>query len=253
LFETNSEAFNRAKLDASQPITGKQYLDAAAGFLDANNVLSQEQRKSLDTHRNPNVDGPFAKQSDPAVYSNVLQKQLSGTLTMADLNASQGDLTIQDWKSLAEGMQTESSQSLQSTIDAVDATFNFNKFTAPTDDGQKESQAAAAYVKSQLLIDFNAARASGNPMTSTQLIARKNELVADRMVTYRVTLQAQLTDALEAASRLYGLPPVPVGRELEELEKWYNDASISKTQIEVDGYFQALITINQYKNMMGGQ
>jgi hypothetical protein len=253
LFETNSDAFNRARLDASQPITGKQYLDAAAGFLDSNNTMSQEQRKALDAHRNPNVDGPFAKQSDSAVSSNLIQKQLSGTLTMADLNASQGDLTIQDWKALAEGMQAESSQSLQSTIDAVDAAFNFNKFTAPTDDAQKYSQASAAYVKSQLLIDFNAARASGNPMTSTQLIARKNELVADRMVTYRVTLQAQLTSALESASRLYGLPPVSVGRELEELGKWYNDASIPKTQAEEDAYFQALGTINYYMTMMGGQ
>jgi hypothetical protein len=172
---------------------------------------------------------------------------------MADLNASQGDLTIQEWKALAEGMQAESSQSLQSTIDAADAAFNFNKFVAPTDDAQKYSQASAAYVKSQLLIDFNAARASGSPMTSTQLTARKDELVAERMVTYRVTLQAQLTSALENASRLYGLPPVPVGRELEELGKWYNDASIPKTQAEEDAYFQALGTINYYMTMMGGQ
>ena len=253
LFETNSDAFNLARLDASQPITGKQYLDAVAGFLDKNNLLPQEQRKSLDTHRNPNVDGPFAPESNPDVYQNVLQKQLSGTLTMAYLNASQGDLSLPDWKALAEGMQAESSQSLQSTIDAVDAAFNFNKFTAPTDEGQKESQRSAAYVNSQLLIDFNAARASGNPMTSTQLTARKNELIAERMVTYRVTLQEQLTENLQAASNLYGLPPLSVGRELADLEKWYNDASIPKTQIEEDGYFQARIIINQYKKMMGGQ
>lgn len=253
LFETNFDAFNRAKLDASQPITGKQYLDAAAGFLDAKNVLSQEQRKSLDTHRNPNVDGPFARQSDPTVHANMLQKQNSGTLTMAELNANQGDLSLPNWKELAEGMQTESSQSLQLVDDAVAAKFNFNKFTAPTDDVQKEAQAAYAYVSSQLLIDFNAARAAGNPMTSTQITTRSKELIADRMVTYRVTLQAQLTDAMEDASRLYNLPPVSVGRELADLDKWYNDDSIPKTQAEEDAYFQARGTINYYTNMMGGQ
>ena len=253
LFETNSDAFNLARLDASQPITGKQYLDAVAGFLDKNNLLPQEQRKSLDTHRNPNVDGPFAKESNPAVYANMLQKQLSGTGTMAELNANQRDLSLPDWKALAEGMQTESSQSLQLVDDAVAAKFNFNKFTAPTDDAGKEAQAAYAYVSSQLLIDFNAARAAGNPMTSTQITTRSNELIADRMVTYRVTLQAQLTDAMEDASRLYGLPPVSVGRELADLDKWYNDDSIPKTQAEEDAYFQARSTINYYTNMMGGQ
>ena len=253
LMSISPKAFNLAGLDATQPITGKKYLEVAAGYLDANNVLSQEQRKALDTHRNPNVDGPFAKESDPAVYSNVLQRQLSGTLTMAYLNANQGDLSLPDWKALAEGMQTESSQSLQLVDDAVAAKFNFNKFTAPTDDVQKEAQAAYAYVSSQLLIDFNAARAAGNPMTSTQITTRSNELIADRMVTYRVTLQAQLTDAMEDASRLYNLPPVSVGRELADLDKWYNDDSIPKTQAEEDAYFQARSTINYYTNMMGGQ
>jgi hypothetical protein len=255
LFETNSDAFNLARLDASQPITGKQYLDAVAGFLDKNNLLPQEQRKSLDTHRNPNVDGPFAKESNPAVYQDMLTKQLSGTLTMASLNANQGDLSLPDWKALAEGMQTESSQSLQSTLDAIDATFNFNKFIAPTDDGQKESQASSAYVKSQLLIDFNAARASGSPMTSTQLTARKNELVAERMVVYRGALQTQLTDYVASAAAQNsqsGLPDLPVGGELAGLEAWYNSLP-EPTPTQQSVYARVKAQIISYTKMMQGQ
>jgi len=255
LMSISPKAFNLAGLDATQPITGKKYLEVAAGYLDANNVLSQEQRKALDTHRNPNVDGPFANESNPDVYQNVLQKQLSGTLTMAYLNANQGDLSLPDWKALAEGMQTESSQSLQSTLDAVDATFNFNKFTAPTDDGQKESQASSAYVKSQLLIDFNAARASGSPMTSTQLTARKNELVADRMVVYRGALQTQLTDYVASAAAQNsqsGLPDLPVGGELAGLEAWYNSLP-APTPTQQSVYARVKAQIISYTKMMQGQ
>ena len=252
LFETNSDAFNLAKLDASQPITGKQYLDAAAGFLDANNVLSQEQRKSLDTHRNPNVDGPFAKQSDPTVHANMLEKQFSGTLTMAELNANKSGLSLPNWKELAEGIQTESSQSFQLVDDAVAAQFNFNKFTAPTDDAQKESQAAYAYVNSQLLTDFNAARAAGTPMTSTQITARSKELVADRMVAYRVTLQTQLTDYVASASSQNGLPDFPVGGELAGLDAWYRSLQ-EPTQTQETVYARVRSQILYYTKMMQGQ
>jgi hypothetical protein len=246
LFETNSEAFNRAKLDASQPITGKQYLDAAAGFLDFKNVLSQEQRKSLDTHRNPNVDGPFAKQSNPAVYASLFQKQLSGDLTMPELNALQGDLSLSDWKALTEGIQTESSQSFQLLDDAVAAKFNFNKFTAPNDDAGKESQAAYAYVSSQLLSEFNAARAAGNPMTSTQMTARSNELVAERMVTYRASLQDQLQQYLEK-QRSNGIPSLTPGSEVVELDAWYNSLTEPTAQ-QRSIYFAVKANINR---MMG--
>ena len=252
LMSISPKAFNLAGLDASQPITGKQYLDAAAGYLDANNAMSQEQRKSLDTHRNPNVDGPFAKQSDPTVHANMLEKQFSGTLTMAELNANKSGLSLPNWKELAEGIQTESSQSFQLVDDAVAAQFNFNKFTAPTDDAQKESQAAYAYVNSQLLTDFNAARAAGTPMTSTQITARSKELVADRMVAYRVTLQTQLTDYVASASSQNGLPDFPVGGELAGLDAWYSSLP-EPTQTQETVYARVRSQILYYKKMMQGQ
>jgi len=252
LMSISPKAFNLAGLDATQPITGKKYLEVAAGYLDANNVLTQDQRKALDTHRNPNVDGPFAKQSDPAVYSTLFQKQLSGTMTMADLNANQSNLSLPDWKALAEGMQTEASQSFQLVDDAVAAQFNFNKFTAPTDDAQKESQAAYAYVNSQLLAEFNAARAAGNPMTSTQMTARKDELVADRMVAYRVTLQAQLTDYVASASSQNGLPDFPVGGELAGLDAWYRSLP-EPTQTQETVYARVRSQIVYYNKMIQGQ
>jgi len=252
LMSISPKAFNLAGLDATQPITGKKYLEVAAGYLDANNVLTQDQRKALDTHRNPNVDGPFAKQSDPAVYRTLFQKQLSGTMTMAELNANQSNLSLPDWKALAEGMQTEASQSFQLVDDAVAAQFNFNKFTAPTDDAQKESQAAYAYVNSQLLAEFNAARAAGNPMTSTQLIARKDELVADRMVAYRITLQAQLTDYVASASSQNGLPDFPVGGELAGLDAWYRSLP-EPTQTQETVYARVRSQIVYYNKMIQGQ
>jgi hypothetical protein len=255
LMSISPKAFNLAGLDATQPITGKKYLEVAAGYLDANNAMSQEQRKSLDAHRNPNVDGPFAKQSDPTVHANMLEKQFSGTLTMAELNANKSGLSLPNWKELAEGIQTESSQSLQLVDDAVAAQFNFNKFTAPTDDAQKESQAAYAYVSSQLLTDFNAARAAGTPMTSTQITARSKELVADRMVAYRVTLQTQLTDYVASAAAQNsqsGLPDLPVGGELAGLDAWYSSLP-EPTQTQETVYARVRSQILYYTKMMQGQ
>ena len=238
LFETNSDAFNLARLDASQPITGKQYLDAVAGFLDKNNLLPQEQRKSLDTHRNPNVDGPFAKESDAAVSQDLFEKLLSGTLTMSYLNARKGDLSIQEWKSFAEGIQTESSQSLQLVSDMIAARFNFNRLVAANDAAQTAAQAAVAFVDAQLLIDFNAARAAGNPMTSTQLMTRGDELIKDRMVSYRVTIQAELKNYLIGAASQYpgiGLPDFKPGSELSQLDDWYKGL-VDPTESQTDAY-----------------
>ena len=255
LLQASPEAMNLSGLDASQPITGKQYLDAITNFLDKNNAMTPEQRKALNTHRNPNVSGPFATETNSAVYSALYSKQVSGTLTMAELNSNQGDLSIADWKAMAEGIQTEANQSLQLVDNAVAAKFNFNKFTAPSDDQAKESQAAYAYVTSQLLMDFNASRAAGKPMTSTELTARSKELVDERMVSYRATIQTQLSDYLMGQAQTNsqaGLPNFPVGNERAALENWYNSLP-EPTLTQTSVYTNLLTQINYYTKLIQGQ
>ena len=220
----NPQALALAGISPDQPINGKQYLDAATNALDRQNFLSFEQRKALDTHRNPDVSGPFATQTDPGVYKQLHDKLLSGTLTMQDLNANIGDLSLQDWKAMSENMQTEAGESFRLVDDRVASAFNYNRAVAPTDDQAKEAQAAYAFVTAQLTREFNAAREAGNPMTSTQLTTRANELVDERMVSYRATLQLKFRDYLESVMSTNpgaNLPNFTPGNELNELDAWY--------------------------------
>jgi hypothetical protein len=220
----NPQALALAGISPDQPISGKQYLDAATNALDRQNFLSLEQRKALDTHRNPDVTGPFALQTDPAVFKQLHDKLLSGRLTMQDLNANIGDLSQEDWKAMSENMQTEAKESFALVDDRVASAFNYNKAVAPTDDQAKEAQAAYAFVTAQLTREFNAAREAGTPMTSTQLTTRANELVDERMVSYRATLQLKFRDYLESVMSTNpgaNLPNFTPGNELNELDVWY--------------------------------
>ncbi len=64
----------------------------------------------------------------------------------------------------------------------------------------------------------------GTPMTSTQLTTRANELVDERMVSYRATLQLKFRDYLESVMSTNpgaNLPNFTPGNELNELDAWY--------------------------------
>lgn len=247
----NPQALALAGISPDQPISGKQYLDAATNALDRQNFLSFEQRKALDTHRNPDVAGPFATQTNPSVYAPLYQKQLAGTLTMQDLNNNIGDLSQQDWKAMADGIQTESRESLGLVDDAVAAAFGFNRAAAATDEQSKEAQAAYAYVNSHLTREFNQAREAGNPMTSTQLTTRANELVDERMVSYRASLQAQLSDYLAAQTPSLGVTLRP-GNELADLDAWYESLT-DPTQVQQSKYAAIRAQISRYTTMIQGQ
>jgi len=121
-------------------------------------------------------------------------------------------------------MQTEAGESFRLVDDRVASAFNYNRAVAPTDDQAKEAQAAYAFVTAQLTREFNAAREAGNPMTSTQLTTRANELVDERMVSYRATLQLKFRDYLESVMSTNpgaNLPNFTPGNELNELDAWY--------------------------------
>jgi len=247
----NPQALALAGISPDQPITGKQYQDAVTSALDRQNFLTPDRRKTLDTHRNPDVAGPFATQTNSAVFTTLYQKQLAGTLTMQDLNNNIGDLSQQDWKAMADGIQTESRESLGLVDDAVAAAFGFNRAAAATDEQSKEAQAAYAYVNSHLTREFNQAREAGNPMTSTQLTTRANELVDERMVSYRASLQAQLSDYLAAQTPSLGVTLRP-GNELADLDAWYENLP-EPTSVQQSKYAAIRAQISRYTTMIQGQ
>jgi hypothetical protein len=247
----NPQALALAGISPDQPITGKQYQDAVTSALDRQNFLTPDRRKTLDTHRNPDAVGPFANQTNSAVFTTLYQKQLAGTLTMQDLNNNIGDLSQQDWKAMADGIQTESRESLALVDDAVAAAFGFNRAAAATDEQSKEAQAAYAYVNSHLTREFNQAREAGTPMTSTQLTARANELVDERMVSYRASLQTQLNDYLSAQMPSLGVTLTP-GNELADLDAWYQSLP-APTPVQVSKYTAIRAQIMRYTTTIQGQ
>lgn len=247
----NPEAFRLSGISPDQMISGKQYQEAVTSALDRQNFLTPDRRKTLDTHRNPDVAGPFATQTDPGVYKKLHDKLLSGTLTMQDLDANIGDLSLQDWKAMSENMQTEAGESFRLVDDGVASAFNYNRAVAPTDEQAKEAQAAYAFVTAQLTREFNEARGAGSPMTSTQLTTRANELVAERMVSYRATIQAQLTEYLSVQTSSLGITLRP-GNELADLDAWYQSLP-APTPVQVSKYTAIRAQIVRQTTTIQGQ
>lgn len=248
-------ALAAAGLAPNQPITGKQYIDLATAFLDRRNSLTPQQRETITTHRTPTATGPFAQNDDPTVYAQLQMQATSGNLTTEMLNANQGALTVSTWTTLLNRISTEADESLNSVDDAVASAFKYNKVSGASDEASREAEAAYASVSTQLQNEFNTRRASGNPMTSTELNARADELVNARMVEYRASLQDNLTSYLEAQHGRWsnlGFPATTSGNELQQLDDWYNSLT-EPTPQQTSVYAATRAEIARRISMIQGQ
>jgi hypothetical protein len=240
------EALKLSGIDPTQPITGKQYIDSATRLLDLRNSLTPEQRKSLDTHKNPDTVGPFAATTNSNVYATLVEQANTGNLTQYALTAAKGDLTLKDWESLTAKIQSEADESFREVDDQVAAQFKYNKIAGATDAASKEAEAAYASVSSRLLAEIILRKSEGNPMTRIELSAFAKSLADERMVTYRASLKAQLREYLEK-QRSNGIPSLTPGLEIVELDAWYNSLA-EPTDSQRSKYFGVRGTII---NMMG--
>jgi len=245
------EALALSGITPDQPITGKQYLDAVSTLLDARNAMSQEQRKSLDTHKNPNTVGPFAVDTNPGVYAALVQKANTGNLTANELNANRGDLALKDWEALFGKVQSGADDALRDVDDTVAARFNYNKLAGANDEASKEAQAAYAYVSAQLLKAANARQSQGNPMTRQELTAEADRLVADRAAIYRASLQNQLSQYLQSQSQM-GIPSLTPGNEIADIDAWYQSLP-APTKQQTSVYYAVKAQISRYMQQMGNQ
>jgi hypothetical protein len=240
------EALALAGIDPTQPITGKQYIDLATRLLDTRNSLTPEQRKSLDTHKNPDTVGPFAAETNAGVYATLVEKGNTGNLTQDALSAAKGDLTLKDWETLTAKIQSEADESFKAIDDQVAAQFKYNKIAGATDAASKEAEAAYAFVSSRLLAETIRRKSEGDPMTRIEVNAFAKSLVDERMVTYREALKVQLQEYLEK-QRSNGIPSLTPGLEIVELDAWYNGLA-EPTDSQRSKYFGVRGTI---VNMMG--
>lgn len=223
------EALALAGIDPTQPISGKQYIDLATRLLDTRNALTPADRKSLDTHKNPDTVGPFATETDSGVYSTLLDKANTGNLTIDALSAAKGDLTLQAWETLTATIQSEADESFKAIDDQVAAQFKYNKIAGATDAASKEAEAAYAFVSSRLLAETIRRKSEGNPMTRVEVSAFAKSLVDDRMVTYRAGLQDQLQEYLQSQTA-NGIPSLTPGKEVVELDAWYSSLAEPTSQ-----------------------
>jgi hypothetical protein len=243
-------------IDPSKEINGKQYLDVVTRILDSRNAMSQEQRKSLDTHKNPNTLGPFAAETNPSVYASLIQKADTGNLTQATLNASQGDLTLKDWKELTASIQTEADEAFRAVDDQVAAAFRYNKAAGANDAASKEAEAAWFYVSSKLREETNRRISEGDRMTREETSQLAQQLIEERMVTFRVKLQNQLQEYLQDQSHRFiagNIPDFPPGNELQSLEAWYSSLLPEPTQAQTSVYNSVKGEIIYMMQMMGNQ
>ena len=245
------EALALSGITPGQPITGKQYLNAVSTILDARNAMSQEQRESLDTHKNPNTVGPFAADTNPGVYSTLLEKANTGNLTQTVLNSSKGDLTVKDWEALTNKIQSEADESLRAIDDQVAAKFRYNKAAGANDAASKEAEAAYAYVSSRLLEETTRRKSEGNPMTRQEVSQLANQLTEERMVSYRAGLQDSLQQYLQSQKQ-NGVPDLPPGNELPALDAWYNSLPEPTAQ-QTSVYYRVKSEISRTLQQMGNQ
>jgi hypothetical protein len=240
------EALKLSGIDPTQPITGRQYIDSATRLLDLRNSLTPEQRKSLDTHKNPDTVGPFAATTNSGVYATLVEQANTGNLTQYALTAAKGDLALKDWESLTAKIQSEADESFKEVDDQVAAQFKYNKIAGATDAASKEAEAAYAFVSSRLLAETILRKSEGNPMTRIEVSTFAKSLVDERMVTYRASLQDQLQQYLQS-QKSNGIPSLTPGLETVELDTWYNSL-VEPTPQQQTTYFAVKANI---KRMMG--
>jgi hypothetical protein len=245
------EALALAGIDPNFPISGKQYIDAATRLLDTRNSLTPEQRKSLDTHKNPDTVGPFAAETNSGVYATLVEKSNTGNLTQDVLNAAKGDLSLKDWEALTTKIQSEADESLRAVDDQVAASFKYNKISGANDAASKEAEAAYAYVSSRILAETTRRKSEGNPMTRVELSAFAKQLTDERMGTYNASLQAGLQEYIKSQSA-NGIPALPVGSELETLDAWYNNLP-EPTSSQNTTYYRVRAEIARTLQLMGNQ
>lgn len=244
----NPGALRMLGKNPGDPISGREYIDASTAYLDRFNYLSPNQRTEITTHKNPTALGPFAKESDPSVYSGLVVQMSSGTLTLDMLNTAKSDLSLKDYTALSSGAFSESAKSLSSADDQVSAAFRYNKLTGANDEASKLAEASYASVSAALLAETNARRASGNPMTSIELNNTAAQLVANERVKFKAKMQENLT-SYAAALTQKGIPSLSVGNELSDLDAWYNGlAAPSKPQVSI--YMSARAEIIRRTQMM---
>jgi hypothetical protein len=245
------DALALAGISPDQPISGKQYIEITTGLLDLRNAISPEQRKSIDTHKNPNTVGPFASDTNPGVYSTLLEKANTGNLTQTVLNSSKGDLTVKDWEALTNKIQSEADESLRAIDDQVAASFKYNKIAGASDAASKEAEAAYALVSSRLLAETTRRKSEGNPMTRQEVSQLAQQLTEERMVSYRAGLQDSLQQYLQSQKQ-NGVPDLPPGNELPALDAWYNSLPEPTSQ-QTSVYYRVKSEISRTLQMMGNQ
>ena len=234
-----------------EAITGQEYLRATAAYLDRNNYMTPEKRQKLTEHSNPDVVGPFAKQTNPGTYAMLMVKKNSGALTLAELNQNQSALSLADYKTLADGVFAEADQSLSFVDDQIAAQFKYNKLAGASDEISRMAEQSYASVSSRLQATYNERRASGNPMTSTELNALGTQLVQEEKQKFVAQMQQNLTNYVSALSSK-GVPSLTAGSELEELDAWYNSLT-SPNQSQQRIYTQVRTEIARRIQMMQGQ
>lgn len=233
------------------PITGREYIDASLAYLDQRNAITPEKRKLIETHRNPQTMGPFAKNSDPATFAQLTVAMNAGTLTMEALNGNMGSLSLADYTSLAGSANREADQSLSKVLDYAASAFKYNKISGATDELSRMAEASYASVASVVTQEFNMRRASGNPMTSNELNARVNELVTAERDGFRRQMQQSLTDYVSTMGSK-GIPSLSVGNEVTELDAWYNSIAAPTTK-QQSIYLSTRAEIMRRIKMMEGQ
>lgn len=242
------------RLIGKQPgeaITGQEYLRATISYLDQRNAITPEQRTKLQNHLNPEITGPFVKQSDPGVFANLLVRKNSGTLTIQELNQNQGALSLADYKDLASGVFGEADQSLQFVDDQIAAQFKYNKLAGANDEISRMAEQSYANASSRLQSEYNKRRAAGNPMTSTELNALGVQLVNEERTKFVTTMQENLTQYIGALSSK-GIPALTTGNELQDLDAWYNSL-VNPNQSQQRIYTQVRTEIARRIRMMQGQ
>jgi len=173
---------------------------------------------------------------------------ITGELDLNRLNAERAALTRDDWLLLANRVASEADSTQRTILNIVDATFSYNRQTAPNNEAQVESQAAALDVERQFLQEILNRQRTGNPMTASQQQEFANSLIAARETTYRQTLSRQLSEYI---SRNPGLPPLRPGSELADLDAWFGSLE-NPSRSDRTNYERWRFRISEYMTMIGG-
>lgn len=201
-------------------LSGQQLYDTGRNYILRTGQFTPDQQEALSANYGATGAGAvFADQSDPATYAELQDLLSQGDLTFERLSAERGRLSIEHYTTFSNSIGREADEVSRSIGNFVKYRFGFDQVSSSDDTVQIEARTSYQSVMADFEYERLRRRENGESFTVSEQRQFVDGLIEQRQVIFRENLRQDLQDYIDSQPTL---PPLRAGRELEDLESWWN-------------------------------